>query len=94
MHLITVTEKDGEFGKRPIVVITARVHPGEVSSSFCLMGILDFLLRPFNFQAYLLRIMFRFVIVPMVNPDGVFDGNFRMDSQGVNLNRVYDNPSV
>jgi murein tripeptide amidase MpaA len=29
----------------------------------------------------------------MVNPDGVHRGNFRTDQNGINLNRVYGNPS-
>ncbi len=36
---------------------------------------------------------FVFYIVPMVNPDGVVDGNFRCDSYGRNLNRFYTDPS-
>lgn len=74
-------------------MITARVHPGEVSSSYCMMGMLDFLLKPYNTQSYILRNMFTFLIVPMVNPDGVYEGNFRMDKNGINLNRVYNDPS-
>jgi predicted deacylase len=35
-----------------------------------------------------------FYIVPIVNPDGVAEGNFRTDSQGKNLNRYYTSPSV
>ena len=70
-------------------MITARVHPGEVSSSYCMMGMLDFLLKPYSTQSYILRNMFTFLIVPMVNPDGVYEGNFRMDKNGINLNRVY-----
>jgi len=37
--------------------------------------------------------MFVFMIVPMINVDGVFHGNFRMDSYGKNLNRYYIDPS-
>ena len=54
---------------------------------------IDFLLKPFNLQSYILRNMFKFLIIPMVNPDGVYEGNFRMDLNGINLNRVYNDPS-
>ena len=32
------------------------------------------------------------MIVPMINVDGVFKGNFRMDTFGQNLNRYYIDP--
>lgn len=79
--------------RKPLVLITARVHPGEVSSSYCLQGILEFLLSYNNLQAYLLRRLFIFKIVPMLNPDGVVAGNYRADPQGFNLNRFYLDPS-
>ncbi len=37
--------------------------------------------------------MFVFVIVPMVNPDGVYHGCYRMDTIGQNLNRFYQSPN-
>lgn len=41
----------------------------------------------------LLRKMFVFMIVPMINVDGVMNGHFRMDALGKNLNRFYQSPS-
>lgn len=100
VHLLTVTEKEkGKGGKKmeerkPVVLVTARVHPGEVSSSYVFQGMLEFLLNYNNLQAYLLRKLFIFKLVPMLNPDGVCQGNYRMDPQGFNLNRFYHDPSA
>lgn len=44
-------------------------------------------------QSYLLRRLFEWKIVPMVNPDGVVAGNYRLDPLGVNLNRYYSDPN-
>ena len=76
------------------MLITSRVHPGEVGSSYCLMGIIDLLLRFYNPQSQLLLKLFEFVILPCLNPDGVYEGNYRMDSNNYNLNRVYNEPSA
>jgi murein tripeptide amidase MpaA len=80
--------------KKPVIMITSRVHPGEVSSSYCLQGLLEFLLSYNNLQSWILRRLFTFKIVPMVNPDGVYEGNYRMDPLGNNLNRFYNEPSA
>jgi hypothetical protein len=59
-----------------------------------LKGIIDFLLNGSDQRAKTLRDHFVFVIIPMLNPDGVYRGNFRTDVIGQNLNRYYLKPTL
>ena len=55
-------------------------------------GIINFLLNKEDYRDHLLRKYFVFVLVPMLNPDGVSNGHCRMDTYNQNLNRYYKNP--
>jgi murein tripeptide amidase MpaA len=68
--------------KKPTIFISARVHPGEVPSSFVMNGILDFLTRDDDPQTMALLDNFVFKIIPMLNPDGVVRGHYRLDNLG------------
>jgi len=81
------------FENKEIVFVSSRVHPGETCASFVMQGFIDFLLCDTDEQAIKLREKYVFKILPMLNPDGVAKGHYRNDTRGVNLNRVYENPS-
>ncbi|XP_063882854.1 cytosolic carboxypeptidase-like protein 5 [Scylla paramamosain] len=80
------------FPGKKVVFISARVHPGETSSSFVLNGFLNFIVSG-DPRAERLRDLFVFKVIPLLNPDGVVRGHYRTDQRGVNLNRVYIDPS-
>ena len=64
----------GQF--RPVLFVTARVHPGETPASFVCQGLVDWLLGG-DPEAVQLRRGATVVVLPMLNPDGVFLGNYR-----------------
>jgi cytosolic carboxypeptidase protein 2/3 len=78
---------------KPGVVISARVHPGETVGSWMMRGVLFFLTDPESEEARLLRENFVFKIIPMLNPDGVINGNYRCSLAGCDLNRRWKFPS-
>jgi len=92
---LTVTNRDTDETKekKKGVIITARVHPGETVGSWMMKGVLDFITDPDDKEAELLRDKFVFKIVPMLNPDGVINGNYRWSLWGGDLNRKWKVPS-
>ena len=76
---------------RPVIIVTARVHPGETNASYMMEGFLKFLTSE-DEAAKLLRECYVFKVVPMLNPDGVIHGNYRCSLAGVDLNRKYNQP--
>ncbi|NWW74399.1 CBPC2 carboxypeptidase, partial [Climacteris rufus] len=87
VYLLTITGPGSMAGKRAVVV-SARAHPGESGGSWAMRGFLDFLLSA-HADAQLLRRLFVFKVVPMLNPDGVVVGNSRCSLAGRDPNRAY-----
>ncbi|XP_063723535.1 cytosolic carboxypeptidase 6-like [Symsagittifera roscoffensis] len=95
LDLLTITNEENlDPGKRQKVVgVTSRVHPGESPASFVCQGLIDFLIsnQP---EAQILRQYIVFKVIPMLNPDGVYLGNYRSSLMGFDLNRHWGNPSA
>ncbi|NXN13638.1 CBPC2 carboxypeptidase, partial [Indicator maculatus] len=87
IYLLTITHPAAAAPKRA-VVLSARAHPGESGGSWAMQGFLDFLLSAHP-DAQLLRRLFVFKVVPMLNPDGVVVGNSRCSLAGGDPNRAY-----
>lgn len=88
---LLITDFDKEpavIAKREGIVLTARVHSGGSQASYVMEGTIDFLIGSTK-EARFLRENFVFKIVPMINIDGVINGNTRSSLAGLDLNRQY-----
>ena len=66
-----------------------RDHAYETAGSYCTEGVVSFLMSTSDLAAYL-RAKFQVFIVPMTNPDGVFNGMSRLTwERGADMNRVH-----
>ncbi|XP_024130686.1 cytosolic carboxypeptidase 1 isoform X1 [Oryzias melastigma] len=81
-----------QFRNRPLIFLSARVHPGETNASWVMKGTLEFLMGTSTLAASL-REAYIFKIVPMLNPDGVINGNHRCSLSGEDLNRQWQSPN-
>jgi len=70
------------------VVISARVHPGEVPAQFVVDGLLAAILAD-GPVGQALREAYVWRVVPCLNPDGVSKGHYRKDARGDDQNRQY-----
>ena len=95
LPILTITEKIGSVKirnkKKPIVIVTARIHPGETSGSFLMEGFLRYISSS-SLSAHKLCQNVIFKIIPMLNPDGVLLGNYRVNISGEDLNRNFSSP--
>lgn len=95
VYYLTITNPGtrDEILHKKAVILLARVHPGETVSSHAMHNILNFLISS-STEAHFLRNRYIFKIIPMINPDGVINGNYRCSLLGVDLNRRWKHPDM
>ena len=86
IDLLTITNTAIPMEDKKIIYIIGRQHAAETASSHMLEGMINFLISD-DVNACGFRNNYVWYIVPMVNPDGVYDGNSRATSEGVDPNK-------
>lgn len=79
--------------KKPLIVITSRHHPGESNASYAMEGFMSTLFNSGNEDSERLLKNFSFLLIPMMNPDGVICGYYRPTLSGYDQNRVWIRPN-
>jgi murein tripeptide amidase MpaA len=75
--------------QKKFVIINTRTHSGEAASSWVLDGLLMEVGECRELEEWLLAENVTLKIVPMLNPDGVFIGNYRTGIVGDDFNRRF-----
>lgn len=86
---ITMLHTTGSNGKKLIVVLS-RQHPPEVTGYMAMQEFVRTVTGS-SAAAKQFRQNYELVLFPMVNPDGVDEGNWRHSAAGVDLNRDWEN---
>lgn len=89
IEMITVTNPERAPSGKHGIWIHARIHPGEIQTSFLVEGLVWELLDNADVPSRWLNDHCRFFIVPMANPTGVYSGNYRTNADSINLESVW-----
>lgn len=84
----------GNIEAKHKIWITARQHPGETMAEWFMEGLIHKLLDEEDALSRTLLTDCVFYLVPNMNPDGACNGNLRVNTKGVNLNREWLTPSI
>jgi murein tripeptide amidase MpaA len=85
LPLLIISDESYDQYLKSLIVICARVHPGESNSSHIIEGLVKYICGD-DETVRELRKKVVFKIIPMLNPDGVVAGNYRTSFFGKDLN--------
>ena len=88
IELISITDSKVASHEKKTVFLMAMQHAGEDAGAFYLEGLINFLLSE-NEEAAMAREHFDFKLIPMMNPDGVFQGTSRYNAEMEDLNNIW-----
>ena len=76
----------GNHDAKRVVLVLGRQHPPETTGSRALMAFIDALAADTP-EATAFRANTRVLVIPLMNPDGVVEGHWRTNANGVDINR-------
>jgi len=85
---ISALKSNTSDGKK-IIVVLSRQHPPEVTGYMAMQSFVNTITGNTEL-AKNFRNEFQIIIIPLLNPDGVNEGNWRHSAAGVDLNRDWD----
>jgi len=88
IRLVTITDFSVPDHDKKKVFIQAFQHPGEDCVGYFMEGLMERLLSDAP-EARAARRGIVFHLIPMVNPDGAFEGNCRYNTNGEDLNNIW-----
>lgn len=71
------------------LVILGRQHPPEITGALALFPFVDTLLSSGELGRHF-REKYNILVIPNINPDGVYAGNWRSNANGIDLNRDWN----
>lgn len=89
IQLITITDTSIAEAQKKVVFITTLQHAGEFSGGYVMKGLIEFLLSD-DKNAVLARKNTLYKLIPMMNPDGIFNGITRFNGNYEDLNQEWD----
>ena len=90
VELVMITDPKVPNQDKKTIFLMAMQHAGEDAGSFYMEGLINFLLSE-NEEAQLAREKFVYIMIPMMNPDGVFNGTSRYNMEMEDLNNIWLN---
>ena len=90
LDVVQVTNFSSDSKNKKNVIFTARIHSGETPGSYIIEAIINNLIYNSKYKFLLNKFIFK--IIPMINIDGVINGNYRYNIFGKDLNRYWNEP--
>lgn len=87
--VLTITDFTVPDSQKFYVWAHGRTHPSETPSSYHLDGMIDYLLSDDEIAAYLKQ-KIKFIVLPFINPDGVYLGKSRVNANNIDLERAWN----
>lgn len=87
--VLTLTDFTVPDSQKYFIWAHGRTHPSETPSSYHLDGMINYFLSDDDVATYL-RTKIKFIVLPFINPDGVYLGKSRVNANNVDLERSWN----